>query len=352
VADSAIEWTDKTWNPTVGCREISPGCKHCYAATMHARLTKMGQKKYADPFHVVKPWAPQLAEPLHWTKPARIFVNSMSDLFHEDVPNEYIAAVFGVMAACPQHTFQILTKRAERLPKWFDWLSIRAAAMREIARKQKADSPLRDERDMEVRCCLRETFVQDVQWKRHVDYPAWPLPNAWIGVSVEDQQRADERIPHLMRVPAAVRFLSVEPMLGPVDLARIDATKAGWRGVNGSDGTISAFARWQEKPMRAKLSNGVDWVIVGGESGHGARPFNLEWARSIVRQCAAAGVKVFFKQAGANPVDGSLLDGEAFDGLNHIKLRNKKGGDLSELPGEWPRQFPDPALPQSKRSKP
>jgi hypothetical protein len=119
MAASSIEWTDRVWNPTVGCTKVSAGCKHCYAEVMHARLTRMGQKKYAEPFTTVKPWPPHLAEPLAWRKPSRIFVNGMSDLFHEDVPDEYIAAVFGVISNW--HTYQILTNRAERLPRWFDW---------------------------------------------------------------------------------------------------------------------------------------------------------------------------------------------------------------------------------------
>jgi protein gp37 len=267
MASSSIEWTDIVWNPTVGCTKVSAGCKHCYAERQHARLTRMGQAKYAEPFEVVKPWAPQLADPLTWTKPARVFVNSMSDLFHEDVPDEYIAAVFGVMAAAPQHTFQVLTKRAERMARGFEWVAQQgpslhclgaARGVRWYAWNYLANTPSED--------------VVYPSWSGPTPKWTWPLPNAWIGVSVENQEQADARIPHLLRTPAAVRFLSCEPLLGPLDLLNT-------RCIPPSE-------------------NAVDWVIVGGESGPDARPMHPSWARGVRDQCVAAGVPFFFKQWG------------------------------------------------------
>lgn len=229
MSKSSIEWTDQTWNPTVGCTKVSPGCKNCYAEKMHARLTAMGQAKYAEPFSVVKPWPDALDAPLHWRKPRRVFVNSMSDLFHPDVPVEYIARVFDVMEKAKQHTFQVLTKRADRMAEFVGVIGSFAG---------KDTTP----------------------------------PNVWLGVSVEDQDRADERIPHLLATPSAVRFLSCEPLLDGIDL--LDAGGTSWVGYR----------------------NSIKWVICGAESGPGARPMDLDWARHLLDQCAEAGVPFFMKQ--------------------------------------------------------
>lgn len=293
MADTPIEWTQrpgtvgKTWNPTVGCTKISPGCKHCYAKTMHARLTLMGQAKYADPFEVVKPYQDHLGTPLGWRKPATIFVNSMSDLFHEDLPNEYIAAVFGVMAACPQHTFQVLTKRADRLPEWFAWEAGRNDRKRACTITARSHLHAVDP-ELEARTPFYD-----------LEYGPWPLPNAWIGVSVESPKYLS-RIDQLRKIPAAVRFVSIEPLLE--DLGEIDLT-------------------------------GIHWVIIGGESGHHARIFDVGWARKIIRQCKAADVACFMKQVGANPhVYRSNPNCTAIDddGLVRVRLKSKKGGDWSE----------------------
>jgi protein gp37 len=340
MATTSIEWTrgddgtpGQTWNPTVGCTKVSPGCKHCYAETMHARLTAMGQKKYAKPFRVVHPWADDLDAPLHWRKPRRVFVNSMSDLFHEDVPDEYIAAVFGVMAAAPQHTFQVLTKRAERMARWVRWLEGTAQA------EASADAGHQWWRVWECLRAAKEILGDEL---RGAGTQSWPLPNVWIGVSVENQQYADGRIPHLLSVPAAVRFLSCEPLLAPVDLTKLRDDEVG--------------ARWNALEM------GIGWVIVGGESGNGARPCALEWIGRIAEQCRGAGVPAFVKQLGAcvvseertAPVETmAALCGATvkdYDGYRspsgevwawRAGLRDKKGGD----PSEWPddlrvRQYP------------
>jgi protein gp37 len=231
-----------------------------------------------------------LMDPLHWKKPQRVFVNSMSDLFHEALPDEAIDRVFAVMALCPQHTFQVLTKRPERMNRYVS--GKQHGRMCKIARQ----IPVRGEKPN----------------------ARFPLSNVWLGVSVEDQKTADERIPLLLQTPAAVRFVSYEPALGPVDF---DETRD--------------WLTWNYVYRRNRMNgcmNTIDQVIVGGESGPGARPFNIEWARNVIAQCKDAGTKVFFKQAGSNPV----LDN------NRLHLNDRKGGDLSELPSDIGlREYPD-----------
>lgn len=267
---TSIEWTDRTWNPVRGCALVSPGCTNCYAMRVAHRfsasgapydgLTK-GREKLGPVWTGQARFIPSaLVEPLSWRKPQRIFVNSMSDLFHDDITNEQIAAVFGAMAAAPQHKFQLLTKRPERMRRWFDWL------------RSLADEPA-----LNCAALLLET-EPEMDGPIHCKYgpnpdASWPLPNVWIGVSVEDQQRADERIPHLLATPAAVRFLSCEPLLGAV---RLDGLLRG-------------------KPSHSPF---LDWVICGGESGPGSRPMHPAWTRSLRNQCGGAGVPFFFKQWG------------------------------------------------------
>lgn len=255
-----IAWTEESWNPTRGCERVSPGCKQCYAEVMAARHSYPGGWGEHLAKWVIRPdgskearWAgvmqmmPALLDwPLRRRKPSRIFVNSTSDLFHKDVPFEFIAAVFGVMALCQEHTFQILTKRADRMLDFFCWAGIQQGGAAETcawqARKQV---PL---------VASRERFE-----------PAeWPLENVWLGVSVEQQAEADERIPLLLEAPAAVRWISAEPLLGPV--------------------SIDAWSR------------SLGWVVIGGESGQGHRPMDMSHARALGHQCVAAGIPVFVKQ--------------------------------------------------------
>ncbi len=240
---SKIEWTEATWNPTVGCTKISQGCKHCYAESMAKRLQAMGTPGYENGFKLTI-LRNRLEEPLRRRKPTVYFVNSMSDLFHKQVPDSYIEEVFDVVQRCPQHTFQVLTKRADRLATFFS--------------------------------------------KRT------PPKNSWIGVSVEDRKLGVPRIDALRTVNAAVRFLSVEPLLQ--DIGDIDLT-------------------------------GIHWVIVGGESGPKARPMKLEWVEDIRRQCEDANVDFFFKQWGGWGADGKrrskkangrLLDGRTWDGMPEL----------------------------------
>jgi protein gp37 len=208
-----------------------------------------------------------LADPLKWRRPRRIFVNSMSDLFHERLSNEQIAAVFGVMAACPQHTFQVLTKRAGRMREWFAWLE--SQVDKEGSRAMHCGSAQAVWCWVETNEILREHDVPSVV------NTTWPLRNLWLGVSVENQDAADERIPDLLATPATVRFLSCEPLLGPVELSRTPRARDG-------------------DPVPRQ---GIDWVIAGCESGPGARPCDVAWLRSLRDQCSAAGVSYFLKQA-------------------------------------------------------
>lgn len=294
--DTGISWTDETWNPVVGCSIVSPACTNCYAMAMAARIERMsgGKTHYAGTTKVVngKPvWTGKLAlahdhiltAPLRWKRPRRVFVNSMSDLFHEDMPEEWIDQVFAVMALSPQHTFQILTKRPERMreyiqPTGYDRVvQIDCQLMGPIVSDD--DSPLADEVwDLMERAS--ERFPTAPLYQR------WPLPNVWLGVTAEDQARADERIPHLLSTPAAVRFVSAEPLLG-----RLTFRWALWESWHDASG----------KPRTVNHLDGLrrlDWIIVGGESGPGARPTHPDWVREIRDQCDEAGVAFHFKQWG------------------------------------------------------
>ncbi|MDZ5448894.1 phage Gp37/Gp68 family protein [Labrys sp. ZIDIC5] len=254
-----IEWTDATWNPVVGCTIVSPGCTNCYAMKQAARLLDGNPKAshYAGTTRKVNGqavWtgkvalAPEhiLTQPLRWKRPRKIFVNSMADLFHEDVPDEWINRVFAVMALAPQHTFQVLTKRSARMNQF---LANEYGALPGRIFPYWAKTAV-------------EQFGTGFKEPQPLDMP---LPNVWLGVSAEDQKRADERLPDLRSTPAAIRFVSFEPLLGPIE--NIDFT-------------------------------GIHWAIVGGESGHGARPMHPTWERSIRLQCADAHVAYLGKQWG------------------------------------------------------
>lgn len=280
---SAIEWTDATWNPVTGCSKVSPGCAHCYAETL--ALTRLrGRDGYPG-----LPWTPEnaaanvvlrperLDQPLRWRRPRRIFVNSLSDLFHEQVPDAFIDRVFAVMAMCDgirsngrRHTFQVLTKRPERMRAYLTDPETPWRIHSSVVKLNVGYYPP-----------IREPNAQGY---RGLDTGQWeiPLPNVWLGVSVENQRWADERIPHLLATPAAVRFLSCEPLLGPLDLAGV---------------------------------RHLGWVIVGGESGPGHRPVDPAWVRSIRDQCGAAGVPFLFKQwGGRTPKSGGReIDGRTWD---------------------------------------
>ncbi len=234
---STIEWTEMTWNPVTGCSKVSQGCKHCYAERMAKRLQAMGLPRYRDGFKVTL--HDDLVDlPLRWNSPRVVFVNSMSDLFHEQVPTGFIERIFSVMRRCPQHTFQVLTKRSQRL--------------RQVA--------------------------EELPWPH----------NVWMGVSVENE-KVIHRIIDLQHVPAAVRFLSLEPLLGPLPKLELE---------------------------------GVHWVIVGGESGPGARPMCKSWVESILAQCTQYKIPFFFKQWGGvrKRRTGRMLNGRTYDEFPSVRL--------------------------------
>lgn len=259
---SAIEWTDATWNPVTGCTKVSPGCAHCYAETFAERFRGVPGHPFEQGFDI-KLWPKRLSLPLRWKEPRRIFVNSMSDLFYEAVPNDFIEKIFDVMTQANQHVFQVLTKRTERMVAW-----------------------------------TRSKFSATAQRKNGKNL--WPA-HVWLGVSVENQ-RYTSRIRHLQKTPALIRFLSVEPLLGPVNL-------------------------------EDSLLEGIHWVIVGGESGPRARPVKPEWVLKIREQCGKRNVPFFFKQWGTydpsgkrvgKKVAGRTLEGQTWDEMP-ADLRVNKG---------------------------
>jgi len=292
MSKTSIEWTEQTWNPIVGCSIVSPGCTNCYAMKMAARIEAMGnQPRYAGTTRKVNGntiWTGKLAQapdsvllaPLKRKKPTTYFVNSMGDLFHEDCPDEWIDKVFAVMALSPQHTFQVLTKRAARMKDYCGRL------------------------DSEPHGDTARRIV--AAWPGNAPVPVagitFPLPNVWLGVSAERQQEADERIPLLLQTPAAIRFISAEPLLGPIDLTVPDIDL----GIG-----------------RYKSHTDLDWVIVGGESGAKARFMDQDWARSLRDQCRSARVPFFFKQWGEwEPGDGDCV------GQQYYKVGKKRAGRL------------------------
>jgi protein gp37 len=293
---SKIEWTNKTWNPVVGCSKVSPGCKNCYAIHMAWRLQHIGHSAQKYSGTVEKSPAGKLnwtgkvniiekefVKPFTWKKPTMIFVNSESDLFHESVPFQVVRALFGVMSVCKQHTFQILTKRPQRMFDFFEWLKLMDPDWQDDPANYAYDICV--EHGIETGC--GSAFETE----------AWPLKNVWLGVSVENQQAADERISLLLQVPAAVRFLSCEPLLGPVTLPRhagaistVCITCSGTGKVNG--------IRCPRRCIEGKNPFAIDWIIAGGESGKDARPMNPYWVRSLRDQSVTAGIPFFFKQWG------------------------------------------------------
>lgn len=290
---TGISWTDATWNPIRDCSRVSEGCRHYYAELMAARFSGPGQPyEGLAEMHgssvgrtgVVRFVPERLADPLRWRKPRRIFVNSMPDLFHESLTNERIATIFGVMAACPQHTFQVLTKRAKRMREWFDWLDkYTESAAEELSAKCTVsfrDAQELSRLDYVIGRALKRIDGRAAERMRHIaaDYELdWPLANMHLGVSVEDQEAADERIPELLTTPAAVRWISAEPLLGMIDIAQYFDPCSVPCGEE----------PWPE----------LDWVVAGCESGPGARPCDADWLRSLRDQCAGSCVPFWLKQA-------------------------------------------------------
>jgi len=293
--NSAIEWTHATWNPTTGCDQVSPGCDNCYALTLAKRLKAMGNPKYqhdgnprtSGPGFGLTAHPDTLRLPLTRRKPRRIFVNSMSDLFHNEVPDEFIARVFAVMLASERHTFQVLTKRHARM----------RSLLRRDAFREQVEREAVDRYGIHVDVCAADT---------------WPVPNVWLGVSVEDQRWADIRIPALLDTLAAVRWISVEPLLGPVDLTRLTVLKPD--PPYGPGAWLDSLTGHLIGPDDM-LPTRLDWVVAGGESGAGARPMDPDWSRGLRDQCQAAGVPFLFKQWGGRTpkAGGRTLDGRTWD---------------------------------------
>lgn len=276
---TAISWTNETWNPVVGCEPVSAGCDNCYAKALHDmrhRAFLAGKKmlpQYGVPFETVQMKRERLTQPRRWAKPRRVFVNSVSDLFHKDVTPGFLDQCFAVMAFCGRHQFQILTKRPHRMRSYIEGLADRGGSGRGFRRLADAGAALG--------LALEFGFNG-----RRIPLVRWPIPNIWQGTSVEHQAAADKRIPQLIGTPAALRFLSCEPLLGPLVL---DLT-------------------------------GIHWVIIGGESGARRRTVEIDWIASIVAQCRAADVAVFVKQ----------------DSAPKSEQRGRIPDDL------WLREFPTP----------
>lgn len=320
MADTSIQWTDKTWNPVRGCSVVSPGCVNCYAMKQAHRFSGPGRAyegltkqtkagpQWTGKIRLVED---HLSDPLTWRNPARVFVNSMSDLFHESVPDEFISDVFAIMAIAKEHTFQILTKRADRMREWVKGHMSSDGKLIQYVRPTGRD------------WICAETYQM-------------PLPNVWLGVSVENQKYAGERIPLLLQTPAAIRFISAEPLLGPLDL--------GFEVCY--PGELPGYT------VRGKAVDQLDWVIVGGESGNGARPCDIAWVQSVVDQCAEAKAPCFVKQLGAWPVLSSPcapawqgVRVTARSGGKDIVLSDKKGGAITEWPADLQvREFPSGAV--------
>lgn len=321
-ANTKIEWTDRRWNPLRGYSRKSEGSRNCYAEGIAARFSGNGLAYGGLAKRVKRPdgstearWTGKvelvesvLLQPLRWKKPCKIFVNSMSDLFHESVPDEWIDRIFAVMALCPQHTFQILPKRPERMREYLKAARAHPLAIEcmEIALERMLKNPKSN---------VGHGLILDGDI---VHLKVWPLPNVWLGVSVEDQKTAEERIPLLLDTPAAIRFISAEPLLLDINVQRW--LKVNWQCSNCRGYFADKYQKqcpdckeknsWcgshkfngRRLPKRAVVSHqsgiAIDWVICGGESGRNARPMHPDWPRALRDQCAAAGVPFFFKQWG------------------------------------------------------
>jgi protein gp37 len=335
--EHGISWTDETWNPTRGCSRVSEGCRNCYAEAIAARFSgpgqafegfakigrtvmTNGQQSHVTPYRwtgKVELVEERLEDPLRWRKPRRVFVNSMSDLFHEALPDEAIDRVFAVMALCPQHTFQVLTKRPERMRKYSQKIADGLGGLR-------------------------------AAWANHRPMPnqdyEWPLPNCWLGVSVEDKPTA-KRIVELIQTPATVRFVSYEPALGPVDFTTW-LSPEHWAIQEGEE----EWRHREDCPCNGtgQMPSGLDLIIAGGESGPGARPSHPQWFRDVRDQCVAAGVAFHFKQWGEF-VEPGQMDREVWEHWastrdvqpdeGPVRVGKKAAGRL--LDGKLWDQFPE-----------
>lgn len=372
---SKIEWCDATWNPIVGCSRVSAGCENCYAEKVAYRFKHI--TKFENVVCEDKPkWNNSvffddkaLEMPLRWKKPRRIFVCSMGDLFHKNVPDEWIDKVFAIMALCPQHTFMVLTKRPERMREYFNNLYICKTVMTAAARVRCLLNPRRHSQNFASLRQIAWTYeggaANQLFKMKEPDrvYPSWvkwPLPNLWLGVSVEDQDSAVDRIPYLLDTPAAVRFVSVGPLLGPIDLTSIKILPKFWPrnyhtktivdnakpeiiteiNINSINGGINFGATNHMGGCCGSTSFGkLDWVIAEGETGINARATHPDWVRKLRDDCEIADVAFFFKQWGEWCPDAPLFT-DADGNCPHPKMRigKKKAGNL--LDGKQHLEFP------------
>ncbi len=340
---SKIEWTDATWQPITGCTLVSDGCDNCYAAKMAAtrlknhpsrkgltRRNAAGLAKFTGEVRFNEGW---LDQPLRWRKPRRIFVCAHGDLFHENVPDEWIDRVFAVMALCPQHTFQILTKRADRMREYYSGMGVCtriAEAAHNMGPKHSIGEVAVFEQPIGP---ILENGQPEFGYRHFLNPTRWPLPNIWLGVSVEDQPRADERIPALLATPAAIRFVSAEPLLKEVRVHRLRIPEdiGGYLDALRGEKWIPGCGSISSRTIKtAKL----DWVIVGGESGSNARPMHPDWARSLRDQCQAAGVPFFFKQWGEWAEEEAITDAKLLDISNPPSLLDCRFGCFNDA-GQW-----------------
>ena len=312
---TGIEWSDYTWNPIRGCSRVTDGCRNCYAEDQAARIVKQdrergvpeGEGAYDGLLARGGLWNGQikivpelLDQPIRWTKPRKIFVNSMSDLFHENVSEETIQRIFAVMASSPQHQFQILTKRAKRMRDLLKGKDLRWVVNAQMALTNEGVIP---------------------PGNHNI---SWPLSNVWLGVSVEDQATANERVPYLLDTPAAVRWLSMEPLLGPASLCDLENhthLADGQPLVQALSGLVS------DGESDITEIAGIDWVVVGGESGPEARPMHPHWATNLRDECASAGVPFLFKQWGEWAPRSNCI---------HVLTSGLSGSDMDPQCHLWP----------------
>ncbi len=293
-----IEWTDATWNPVTGCTKADRGCDNCYAARLAAtrlknhpsrkglaRINSRGVAQFTGEVRFNEDW---LDQPLRWRKPRMIFSVAHGDLFHPNVPDEWIDKIFAVMALCPQHIFQVLTKRPERMAEYLT----RLADLGVSEASDKIAAAIEGDFCGYAFAASRQNNITIFGGgEPYISLKKWPLPNVWLGTSISDQDSANERVPHLLRCPAAVRFVSAEPLLGFVDLTAILCDGWGLYPLSGVRSDNSPPSGFSQGPS-------IDWVIVGGESGPNARPMHPDWARSVRNQCVRTGTPFFFKQWG------------------------------------------------------
>lgn len=348
---TGIEWTDVTWNPIRGCSRVSEGCRNCYAEKVAARFSGPGQAyEGLAEFRIIGQGTPAERREAHWTgklkfleedlgldgvlsapmrmrKPRKIFVNSMSDLFHPEVKDWWIDMILAVIADCPQHTFQVLTKRPERMLEYFSKFTSASAAADRLS--WVLDDSGQCDFNEEFACRVANR-INGVCGEEH--NVGWPLKNLWLGVSVEDQKTANERIPLLLQTPAVVRWISAEPLLGPLGLTRLP-----WR-----DGAfIDALTGWEHFGVGyAEGGPRLDWIVAGGESGPHARPMDPEWVRGLRDHAMLADVPFFFKQWGefVPAVAKGAVSGEV--GMRRV---GKKSAGAVLDGREW-RQMPRTAV--------